>query len=109
MNTATSKIQRSRAILTVFLKEVKENLRDRRTLMSAFLTGPLLGPLLFVMLINLTLSRELDKAEKPLSVPVIGAEFAPNLLVALTRIIYELNCVVEAVKQNINLTKLAHQ
>ena len=83
MNTATSKIQRSRAILTVFLKEVKENLRDRRTLMSAFLTGPLLGPLLFVMLINLTLSRELDKAEKPLSVPVIGAEFAPNLLDAL--------------------------
>lgn len=83
MNTATSKIQRGRAILTVFLKEVKENLRDRRTLMSAFLTGPLLGPLLFVMLINLTLSRELDKAEKPLSVPVIGAEFAPNLLDAL--------------------------
>lgn len=83
MNTATSKIHRSRAILTVFLKEVKENLRDRRTLMSAFLTGPLLGPLLFVMLINLTLSRELDKAEKPLSVPVIGAEFAPNLLDAL--------------------------
>ncbi|HZY34755.1 MAG TPA: ABC transporter permease [Rhodanobacter sp.] len=83
MNTATSKIQRGRAVLTVFLKEVKENLRDRRTLMSAFLTGPLLGPLLFVMLINLTLSRELDKAEKPLSVPVIGAEFAPNLLDAL--------------------------
>ncbi|GAA0890241.1 ABC transporter permease [Rhodanobacter soli] len=83
MNTETSKIHRGRAILTVFLKEVKENLRDRRTLMSAFLTGPLLGPLLFVMLINLTLSRELDKAEKPLSVPVIGAEFAPNLLDAL--------------------------
>ena len=83
MNTATSKIQRGRAVLTVFLKEVKENLRDRRTLMSAFLTGPLLGPLLFVMLINLTLSRELDKAEKPLSVPVIGAEFAPNMLDAL--------------------------
>jgi sodium transport system permease protein len=83
MNTATSKTRRSRAILTVFLKEVKENLRDRRTLMSAFLTGPLLGPLLFVMLINVTLNRELDKAEKPLPVPVLGAEFAPNLLDAL--------------------------
>ncbi len=83
MNTATSKIRRGRAILTVYLKEVKENLRDRRTLMSAFLTGPLLGPLLFVMLINVTLNRELDKAEKPLPVPVIGAEFAPNLLDAL--------------------------
>jgi sodium transport system permease protein len=83
MNTVTTKAQRSRAFLTVFLKEVKENLRDRRTLISAFLTGPLLGPILFVMLLNITLNRELDKAEKPLPVPVIGAEFAPNLIGAL--------------------------
>jgi ABC-type Na+ efflux pump, permease component len=83
MNTAPAKRQRSRAFLTVFLKEVRENLRDRRTLISAFLTGPLLGPVIFVMLINVTLNRELDKAEKPLPVPVIGAEYAPNLLDAL--------------------------
>lgn len=83
MSTTPSKTRRSGAFFTVFLKEVKENLRDRRTLMSAFLTGPLLGPLLFVMLINLTLNRELDKAEKPLPVPVIGAEYAPNLIEAL--------------------------
>jgi sodium transport system permease protein len=83
MNTASTKVQRSRAFLTVFLKEVKENLRDRRTLISAFLTGPLLGPILFVMLLNITLNRELDKAEKPLPVPVIGAEYAPNLIDAL--------------------------
>ena len=83
MNTTTTKAQRSRAFLTVFLKEVRENLRDRRTLISAFLTGPLLGPILFVMLLSVTLNRELDKAEKPLPVPVIGAEFAPNLIDAL--------------------------
>ena len=83
MNTAPTKPQRSRAFLTVFLKEVKENLRDRRTLISAFLTGPLLGPVIFVLLINVTLNRELDKAEKPLPVPVIGAEYAPNLVDAL--------------------------
>jgi sodium transport system permease protein len=83
MNNVTTKAQRSRAFLTVFLKEVKENLRDRRTLISAFLTGPLLGPILFVMLLNITLNRELDKAEKPLPVPVIGAEYAPNLIEAL--------------------------
>ena len=74
---------RRSAFATVFLKEVRENLRDRRTLISAFLTGPLLGPILFVMLLNVTLSRELDKAEQPLPVPVIGAEYAPNLLDAL--------------------------
>lgn len=83
MNTVPAKLQRSRTFLTVFLKEVKENLRDRRTLISAFLTGPLLGPVIFVMLINVTLNRELDKAEKSLPVPVVGAEYAPNLLDAL--------------------------
>ena len=36
-----------RALLTVFAKEFLENLRDRRTLMSALLFGPLFGPVLF--------------------------------------------------------------
>ena len=80
---STQQAPRRRAFVTVFLKEVRENLRDRRTLISAFLTGPLLGPILFVMLLNVTLSRELDKAEQPLPVPVIGAEYAPNLIDAL--------------------------
>ena len=31
------------AILTVFLKEFRENLRERRTLLSALILGPLLG------------------------------------------------------------------
>ncbi|MDQ6647078.1 MAG: ABC transporter permease [Pseudomonadota bacterium] len=83
MSKLTAKPRRRSAFLTVFLKEVRENLRDRRTLMSAFLTGPLLGPVIFILLINVTLNRELDKAEKPLPVPVIGAQYAPNLLDAL--------------------------
>jgi len=32
------------AILTVFAKEFRENLRERRTLLSALILGPLLGP-----------------------------------------------------------------
>jgi len=83
MTTIIKNTPRRSAWLTVFLKEVRENLRDRRTLMSAFLTGPLLGPLLFVMLISITVNRELDKADQPLTVPVIGAQYAPNLLNAL--------------------------
>ena len=71
------------AILTVFLKEVRENLRDRRTLINALLTGPLLAPVLFVVLINTQLHIELGKAEKPLPVPVVGAANAPNLVAAL--------------------------
>ena len=83
MRAVTAKIERSRAFVTVFLKEVKENLRDRRTLISAFLTGPLLGPIMLVMLLNITLNREFNKAEQPLPVPVIGANYAPNLIAAL--------------------------
>ena len=71
------------SILTVFLKEVRENLRDRRTVTSALVMGPLLGPLLFVMLMNVIINKQLDKAEQPLKVPVIGAKHAPNLVSAL--------------------------
>lgn len=71
------------AMLTVFLKEVKENLRDKRTVLSALIYGPLIGPIIFVMLMNTIITRELNKADQPLKVPVIGAEYAPNLINAL--------------------------
>jgi sodium transport system permease protein len=71
------------SILTVYLKEVRENLRDRRTVINTLLTGPLFAPLIFVLLINTMITRELDKAEKPLPLPVAGAENAPNLIEAL--------------------------
>ena len=72
-----------KAALVVFLKEVRENLRDRRTVINTLVTGPLMAPLIFVILINTMITRELDKAEKPLPLPVVGAENAPNLIAAL--------------------------
>jgi sodium transport system permease protein len=71
------------ASLAVFIKEIRENLRDRRTVMSALLIGPLLGPVLLVMIMQLSIGREFSRAEAPLKVPVIGAEHAPNLVEAL--------------------------
>ncbi len=70
-------------IVVVFLKEVLENLRDRRTVLNALVMGPLLGPLLFAGMVSVMTNRELDKAEKSLEVSVIGAELAPNLVDAL--------------------------
>jgi sodium transport system permease protein len=72
-----------KAILTVMFKEVRESLRDRRVLMNTLLIGPFIGPIIFVVLINVIMTRELAKAEKPLPVVVIGAQYAPNLLAAL--------------------------
>jgi sodium transport system permease protein len=67
----------------VFLKEVRENLRDRRTVLNTLLTGPLFAPFIFVLLINTVVTQELEKAEKPLPLPVVGAQYAPNLIAAL--------------------------
>lgn len=72
-----------KASLVVFLKEVRENLRDRRTVINTLLTGPLMAPIMFVILINTVITREIDKADQPLSLPVAGAENAPNLVAAL--------------------------
>ena len=72
-----------RSILTVFGKELRDSLRDRRTVINTLVTGPLLAPLLFVLLINTVVTRELEKSEKPLALPVVGAQYAPNLVAAL--------------------------
>lgn len=71
------------AAWVVFFKEIRENLRDRRTVVNTLVTGPLMAPLIFVLLINTVVSRELDKAEAPLSLPVAGAQYAPNLVASL--------------------------
>lgn len=68
-----------RTTLTVFRKEVLDNVRDRRTLLSALIMGPLFGPLIFVFMINLSIERAVTDVERSLDVPVIGAEHAPNL------------------------------
>ena len=71
------------ATLVVFVKECRESLRDKRVLLNALILGPLIGPLLFVILLRFTIGRQLQQAEQPLPVVVIGAERAPNLVAAL--------------------------
>lgn len=63
----------------VFRKEVVDNFRDRRTLMSALLLGPLFGPVIFGFAITLSLKQSITDASEALNVPAIGAEHAPNL------------------------------
>jgi sodium transport system permease protein len=71
------------AILTVFLKEFRENLRERRTLLSAMILGPLLGPLLFAGGLSLSIERGTAKNDHPVSLAVAHTERAPNLLAFL--------------------------
>jgi sodium transport system permease protein len=69
-------------ILTVCRKELLETIRERRTLLS-LLIGPLFGPFLFALMINLSVSRNLSSLEETLEVPMLGEELAPNLVAQL--------------------------
>jgi sodium transport system permease protein len=69
-------------ILTVCRKELLETIRERRTLLS-LLIGPLFGPFLFAVMINLSVSRNLSSLEETLEVPMLGEELAPNLVAQL--------------------------
>ena len=74
-----------RALLIVFLKELLENARDRRTMLSALVLGPLGAPLLFTIMMNAMIERGRDRAEHPLELTVAGRAGAPNLVAFLER------------------------
>jgi sodium transport system permease protein len=69
-----------KGLATVFRKEVRENIRDRRSLFNSLLLGPLLFPLLFVGLMWFLESAEQERAEQTLELPVVGAGYAPSLI-----------------------------
>jgi sodium transport system permease protein len=65
---------------TVYRKEVHENLRDRRSLFNSVLLGPILFPILFIGLAYFAGSKQQERIEETLEIPVVGAEHAPNLV-----------------------------
>jgi sodium transport system permease protein len=69
-----------RALFTVFAKEILENLRDRRTLVSALLFGPLFGPILFGAMVSRMLNQSVIESDEPLSITISGGGRAPNLV-----------------------------
>jgi sodium transport system permease protein len=66
----------------VFRKELKDHLRDRRSIFSGLLM-PLFGPL--VLLGMFTLLASWLREDRPLVVPVAGGRNAPNLIAFLQR------------------------
>ena len=63
--------------VVVFLKELKDGLRDRRSILSALLF-PLLGPLLITFMFNTIIERQREAED--IDIPVVGAERAPGLI-----------------------------
>ena len=68
------------AIKVVFLKELLENVRDRRVILSAFFFGVLLAPLVFGLSTTLASKRFMKNQDQALELAVSGAKLAPNLM-----------------------------
>jgi sodium transport system permease protein len=68
----------------VLLKECRDNLRDRRTIVSS-LALAVLGPALFAALMTLVLNTTLGESRQPFELAVAGAEHAPGLVAHLER------------------------
>ena len=67
---------------TVLIKECRDNIRDRRTILSSFSLA-LLGPALFIGLMSFVLNAAVGESDDPIEVAVIGADNAPNLVAHL--------------------------
>jgi sodium transport system permease protein len=70
-------------LLTVMLKELIDFARDRRTLFMALFLSPIIIPVMLVGISTVVQKKNAAQLEKPLELPVIGAEFAPSLIAYL--------------------------
>lgn len=67
-------------IWVIFKKELIDNLRDRRTLLSSLFSALFTPVLLLVLIIVIGKTLNVDPQEKALHLPVIGAGYAPDLI-----------------------------
>ncbi len=62
------------------LKELRESLRDRRTLLTSLVLGPIFAPLFFIVILKLTLARSVATQDEATPVTIANAAAAPNLV-----------------------------
>jgi sodium transport system permease protein len=72
-----------RAFLVVFLKEIRDSLRDRRTALMVFVASILTGPVTLVLVAQFV--SGLEEKASILKVRVVGQQFAPALVNFLQR------------------------
>jgi sodium transport system permease protein len=66
--------------ITVMMKELRESLRDRRTLLTSLVLGPVFAPLFFILILKLTLARSVATQDEATPVTVANAAAAPNFV-----------------------------
>ena len=66
-------------IAVVCRKEIRDNVRDRRTIFSTLAFGPIFAPLMFVVMIQIVVNQTISSVEQRLSVPIVGIDATGNL------------------------------
>jgi sodium transport system permease protein len=72
-----------RFVLTVLRKELRENLRDRRSVISTLVFSAVLLPLVVAALVSLMVRHGQNQDNQPVTLAVVHGERAPNLLAQL--------------------------
>jgi len=70
----------NRKYFAVFFKEAIDNLRDRRTLLTVLVFGPLFGPLFYTVMMSTVINRQVADLDQSYALAVQGAENAPGLM-----------------------------
>jgi sodium transport system permease protein len=68
------------SLATVIRKEITESVRDRRTLLTSLLLGPIFAPLFFILILKLSLAQSAASMDETVPVTVVNAGSAPNLV-----------------------------
>jgi len=67
-------------IKIVATKEITDNLRDRKSVLSSLLIGSVFMPILFVVMLNVVFAMQKEKMENPLEFAIKGIDNAENLI-----------------------------
>ncbi|HTB67850.1 MAG TPA: ABC transporter permease [Steroidobacteraceae bacterium] len=94
-------------MLTVLRKELRENLRDRRSVISALILSAVLTPLVVALLVNLTVRRGQNQDNQPVTLAVVHGERAPNLLADLRQ--YRIDVVAVDLDDSAARAAVRHQ
>jgi sodium transport system permease protein len=70
------------AFLTVLEKECRDNIRDRRTIISSFSVA-VLGPALFVALMAFVQDTAVGESSEPVQITIVGSAHAPQMVAYL--------------------------
>jgi sodium transport system permease protein len=61
-------------------KELRDLSRDRRSLINIFLFSAFFGPIMAMAMMSFSIRMGIDDAERPLDVPAMGSQYAPQLV-----------------------------